>query len=183
RPVRGRTAACRATSSVAREMTDFEALLETITKHQVAFIVVGGAAAIAHGSARLTQDLDIVYDRSPDNLYRLVSAFAHPHPYLRGARRVLPFQWDKATVARGLNFTLVTSLGDIDLLGEIPGGGTYKDLAGGAIELQLFRTRCLCLSLPQLIRAKRAAGRPRDLEALAELEAIAQERGDSGHAQ
>lgn len=64
----------------------------------------------------------------------------------------------------------------IDLLGEIPGGGTYQELAAGAVELQLFGTRCLCLSLAQLIRAKRAAGRPKDWEALAELEAIDEER-------
>ena len=77
---------------------------------------------------------------------------------------------------RGLNFTLVTSLGDIDLLGEIPGGGTYRELAAEAIELHVFESRCLCLNLAQLIRSKRAAGRPRDLEALAELEAIEEER-------
>jgi hypothetical protein len=76
---------------------------------------------------------------------------------------------------RGLNFTLVTSLGDVDLLGAIPGGGTYEELLADAVELQVFRTRCLCLSLRQLIRAKRAAGRPKDLEALAELEAIEEE--------
>lgn len=69
----------------------------------------------------------------------------------------------------------MTSLGDIDLLGEIPGGGTYEDLRADAIRLSIFDVECLCLSLPQLIRAKRAAGRPRDLEALAELEAIQEE--------
>jgi hypothetical protein len=156
-------------------MTDFEALLTTLWRHEVAFIVVGGAAAIAHGSARFTQDLDIVYLRTAANLDRLAAALANHKPYLRGAPSGLPFIWDAATLARGLNFTLVTSLGDIDLLGEIPGGGTYEDLSAGAIELQVFRTRCLCLSLPQLIRAKRAAGRPKDLEALAELEAIEEE--------
>ena len=76
---------------------------------------------------------------------------------------------------RGLNFTLVTSLGDIDLLGEIPGGGGYDDLKAGSIELQVFQAKCLCLSLTQLIRAKRAAGRPKDLEAPAELEVIDEE--------
>lgn len=156
-------------------MTDFDALLATLGRHEVAFIVVGGAAAIAHGSARLTQDLDIVYLRTPANLDRLVSALGAHKPYLRGVPAGLPFVWDKATLARGLNFTLVTSLGDIDLLGEIPGGGSYEDLAPGAIALHVFHTRCLCLSLPQLIRAKRAAGRPKDLEALAELEAIDEE--------
>jgi hypothetical protein len=156
-------------------MTDFDALLATLGRHEVAFIVAGGAAAIAHGSARLTQDLAIVYLRSKANLERLATALADYKPYLRGVPRGLPFIWDAATLARGLNFTLVTALGDIDLLGEIPGGGTYEDLSAGAMELQIFETRCLCLSLPQLIRAKRAAGRPRDLEALAELEGIEEE--------
>jgi hypothetical protein len=160
-------------------MTDFDALLAALGRHEVAFIVVRGAAAIAHGSARLTQDLDIVYERSPAKLDRLVAALIHLEPYLRGVPPGLPFVWDRPTLARGLNFTLVTSLGDIDLLGEIPGGGDYQDLAAGAIELHVFGTRCLCLSLPQLIRAKRAAGRPKDLEALAELEAIEEESG--GH--
>jgi hypothetical protein len=158
-------------------MTDFDALLTTLARHQVKFIVVGGAAAIAHGSARLTQDLDIVYERSPENLNGLVAALAAYKPYLRGAPPGLPFRWEAATLAHGLNFTLVTSLGDIDLLGEIPGGGTYDDLKDGAIELKMFHARCLCLSLGQLIRAKRAAGRPRDLEVLAELEGIEEENG------
>jgi hypothetical protein len=156
-------------------MTDFQSLLSTLARHEVAFIVVGGAAAIAHGSTRLTQDLDIVYQRSPANLDRLVAALVEHHPYLRGAPPGLPFLWDRATLERGLNFTLVTSLGDVDLLGEIPGGGTYEDLRADAIRLSIFGADCLCLSLAQLIRAKRAAGRPRDLEALAELEAIREE--------
>ena len=157
-------------------MTDFEGLLTALAEHQVEFIVIGGAAAIAHGASRLTQDLDIVYARSPVNLDRLVAALASYKPYLRGAPPGLPFRWEAATLARGLNFTLATSLGDIDLLGEIPGGGTYTDLKEDAIELNIFATHCSCLSLDQLIRAERAAGRPRDFEALAELEAIKDRR-------
>ncbi len=156
-------------------MTDFKALLSALGRHNVDFIVVGGAAAIALGSARLTQDLDIVYDRFPENLTRLITALEGTNPYLRGAPPGLPFIWDRATLARGLNFTLQTSLGALDLLGEIPGGGNYSDLKGSAILIEMFDTQCLCLSLTQLIRAKRAAGRPKDLEALAELEAIAEE--------
>jgi predicted nucleotidyltransferase len=156
-------------------MTDFESLLGTLGQYGVAFIVVGGAAAIAHGSSRLTQDLDIVYERSPPNLDRLVAALAAHKPYLRGAPPGLPFVWDRTTLARGLNFTLLTTIGEIDLLGEIPGGGSYTDLVASAIQLQVFGIHCLCLSLAQLIRAKRAAGRPKDLEALAELEAIEDE--------
>jgi hypothetical protein len=158
-------------------MTDFEGLLGTLVRHDVAFIVVGGAAAIAHGSVRLTSDLDIVYQRSAANLDRLVAALAAYHPYLRGAPPGLPFRWDRVTLLRGMNFTLVSSLGEIDLLGEIPGGGTYEDLRPGAVSLSVFGMECQCLSLPQLIRAKRAAGRPRDLEVLAELELIEEEAG------
>lgn len=72
-------------------MTDFEALLATLDRHGVAYIVVGGAAAIAHGSARFTQDLAIVYDRESENLDRLVSALRDVRPYLRAAPQGLPF--------------------------------------------------------------------------------------------
>jgi len=157
-------------------MIEFDGLLAALSAHEVAFIVVGGAAAIAHGSVRLTQDLDIVYDRSAANLDRLVAALASYKPYLRGVPEGLPFRWDRETLARGLNFTLITSLGAIDLLGEISGGGGYNDLLPEAIELQVFQARCLCLSLDQLIRTKRACGRPKDLEAVAELEAIREEQ-------
>jgi hypothetical protein len=104
-----------------------------------------------------------------------VSALRDLNPYLRGAPPGLPFVWDKVTISRGLNFTLETTLGYIDLLGEIPGGGTYSDLLPASVELQLFEGTSRCLSLDQLIRAKRAAGRPKDLEALAELEALREE--------
>lgn len=153
-------------------MIDFPALLRALHDHGVRFIIVGGAAATAHGSARLTQDLDIVYERSPDNLRRLVAALAPQQPYLRGAPPGLPFLFDEATLQRGLNFTLTSKLGDVDLLGEIVGGGGYRELEPHTIELELFGVRCLCLGLDKLIEVKRAAGRPKDLDALAELIAI-----------
>ena len=83
---------------------------------------------------------------------------------------------DEGAIRRGLNFTLTTDIGAIDLLGEITGGGGYDDLASDTIHLQLFGVECLCLNLERLIHVKRAAGRPKDLEAVAELEAILQER-------
>ena len=156
-------------------MTNFEALLSTLDRNRVEYILVGGAAALAHGSARFTQDLDVVYSRTPDNLDRLVAALQDLKPYLRGAPPGLPFAWDRATLSHGLNFTLETSLGPIDLLGEIPGGGAYADLVHSCVELRLFAGTTKCLSLEQLIRAKRAAGRPKDLEVLAELEALREE--------
>jgi predicted nucleotidyltransferase len=156
-------------------MTDFPSLLHALADAGVEFIVVGGAAATAHGSARLTLDLDVVYRRTPENIARVVSSLAGHHPYLRGAPPGLPFRWDVDTVSRGLNFTLVTDLGPIDFLGEIVGGG-YDALLPDSDTLTLFGIACRCLSLDRLIQVKRATGRVKDLEALAELEAIAEER-------
>jgi hypothetical protein len=157
-------------------VTELGGLLRRLATAGVEFILVGGAAATAHGSARLTQDVDVVYRRSTENIARLVAALRDLHPYLRGAPPGLPFRLDEETLRRGLNFTLATDLGPLDLLGEIVGGGGYEALAPGSITLEAFGVRCRCLSLEQLIAVKRAAGRPRDLEAVAELEAIRDER-------
>jgi hypothetical protein len=160
-------------------LMDLEALLHSLVTHQVRFIIVGGVAATLHGSARLTQDLDVVYERSPENLERLVAALADQSPYLRGAPPGLPFQWSTATLRLGLNFTLQTRLGAIDLLGEIAGGGTYEKLSPHTIEAEIFGQPCRYLDLEALIRTKRAAGRPKDLEAIAELEAMRDEQDNT----
>ncbi len=157
-------------------MTDFEGLLRALADGRVDLILGGGVAARAHGSARLTQDLDVVYARTPENIERLALALAPLAPYLRGAPPGLPFRLDPPTLRRGLNFTLTTALGDLDLLGEIVGGGGYEALLPDTITLRLFGLECRCLGLERLIQVKRAAGRPKDLEAIAELEALWEER-------
>lgn len=156
-------------------MTAFTRLLETLVGNDVRFVVVGGVAATVHGSARLTQDLDVVYARDEANLSRLVEALSPLQPYLRGAPEGLPFTWDVETLAAGLNLTITTTLGDLDLLGEITGGGDYGKLVDDAIVVQLDEVDFLCLALQRLIDVKRAAGRPKDLEAIAELEIIRDE--------
>jgi len=157
-------------------MTDYRALLEALSKEGVRYIVVGGAAATAHGSARLTLDLDLVYQRSAENIARLARALEGASPYLRGAPPGLPFHWDEPTIRRGLNFTLTTAWGALDLLGEITGGGSFEDLLLHTVTLNVHGIECPCLSLEWLIRVKRAAGRPKDLEAIAELEALLDEQ-------
>jgi predicted nucleotidyltransferase len=156
-------------------VTDFNALLHLLTENKVEFIIVGGAAATAHGSARLTLDLDVVYKRSSENIARIVNALRPIKPYLRGAPAGLPFDWSVETIAKGLNFTLITTLGALDLLGEIVGGGGYEQLATETIEVEIAGVQCLCLNLERLIKVKRAAGRPKDLEIVAELQQILDE--------
>jgi len=157
-------------------VTDLGGIVGVLVDAGVEVIVVGGLAAQAHGAARLTQDADFLYRRTPDNIERLASALAPYSPYLRGAPPGLPFVFDVGTIKRGLNFTLRTTLGDLDLLGEMAGGGTYEEVKPHTVSLSVFGRQILVLDLPALIRAKRAAGRPKDLEAIAELEALLAER-------
>lgn len=106
----------------------------------------------------------------------VVRVLAPLNPYLRGAPAGLPFQLDLPTLRNGLNFTLATRMGDLDLLGEVLGGGTYLELLSHSMEVEAFGVTFRRVDLPTLIRLKRAAGRPKDLESLAELEALLEER-------
>jgi hypothetical protein len=153
----------------------FSRLIGALAASDAEFIIVGGIAGVLHGAARSTYDLDVVYARDRRNLERLVAALAPLNPYPRGAPSGLPFRFDTETLAHGLNFTLSTEAGDIDLLGEIVGGGTYEALLPYSSEMDVLGTRCRVLALPKLIAVKRAAGRPRDFDAIAELEALLEE--------
>jgi hypothetical protein len=157
-------------------MIEFRNLLESLERNKVAFVIVGGIAATLHGSARLTFDLGVVYERTAANMQRLVAALTPFAPYLRGAPPGLPFKFDVETVKRGLNFTLTTSDGPVDLLGEVSGIGAYAAARERADEAQMFGGTYYFLELDALIISKKAAGRPKDFEAIAELEAIREER-------
>lgn len=146
-------------------MINFEQMLPLLAEAGVEFVIVGGLAAIVHGSARATFDLDICYSRTAANIERLA-------PHLRGAPLDLPFRFDAATVRKGLNFTLTTNLGDIDLLGEVSGVGGFDAALRDSIPVQIFGHEFRVLTLDSLIAAKHAAGRPKDLTDLHTLEAL-----------
>ena len=154
----------------------FAELIPALVNGGVQFIVIGGFAGIVHGSARVTYDVDLVYSRADENIKRLAETLALHAPYLRDAPPGLPFSFDAPTIRRGLNFTLTSDLGDIDLFGELPGGTTYFDLRPNSFEIEAFGVSFECIDLPTLIRIKEAAGRPKDLEAVAELRVLLQER-------
>jgi hypothetical protein len=137
-------------------MIQLDEALGLLSRARVEFVVVGGVAAIAHGSARLTFDLDVVYARDEANIERLAAALAPVAPYLRGAPPGLPFRWDAETIRRGLNLTLTSEVGDIDLIGEAAGGGTYAALLPHSRPLEAFGVRFQCVDLERLIQLKRA---------------------------
>lgn len=157
-------------------MTDFGRLLAALVHAGVEFVVIGGMAAMAHGSAHVTVDLDVVYHRTLDNIARLAAALSPLQPYLRGAPPGLPFRFDADTIKRGLNFTLVTAAGDLDVMGEAAGGGTYEALLPRSEVRRIFDLDVRFVDLEMLIHLKRSAGRPKDLERIAELEALTEER-------
>ncbi len=153
-------------------MNDFERTLKILCDARVRFVVIGGVAASAHGSAHLTYDLDLCYDRARDNIERLAKALEPYHPRLRGVQGDLSFCFDTTTIARGMNFTLTTDVGDIDLFGEVIGIGGYKDVKALSTTEVLFGDECAVLSLEGLIQSKRATARPKDLLMLPEIEAL-----------
>ena len=153
-------------------MNDFERSLKILFDAGVRFVVIGDLAAAAYGCTHVTYLLEACYDRARDNIERLAKALGPYHPRLRGVPDDLPFCFDATTIARGMNFTLTTDVGDIDMFGEVVGIGGYKDVKALSITEVLFGDDCAVLSLEGLIRSKRAAARPKDLLILPEIEAL-----------
>ena len=152
--------------------TNIEKLLKALYDQGVEFVIIGGAAAVLHGSAYVTGDLDVCYSREKENLKKLATALAPFKASLRGAPKNLPFRLDADSLKSGLNFTLTADLGDLDLLGEVAGLGGYADVLSFSEELELFGMRCKVLTLVGLITSKRAVSRAKDLRLLPELEAL-----------
>ena len=153
-------------------MINLRQTIELFGENEIEFVIVGGIAITLHGSSYLTADLDLCYKRSKDNLERIAAALSTQRPRLRGAPEGLPFVWDAETLRRGMNFTLTTDLGDIDLLGEVAGVGGYEEAFNSSVAFTLYGHEVRILSLGALIQSKRAAGRPKDLLVLPELEAL-----------
>jgi hypothetical protein len=151
---------------------NFIAAVQALVDEGVDFVIIGGWSAILHGSSSVTNDLDICYSRSPDNLKRLTTALAAFHPRLRDLPQDLPFVWDQATLHNAAILTLSTDLGAIDLLAEVSGLGAFEEVKANSVLVQAFDRDVWTLDLPALIRAKRSAGRPKDLQGLPELEGL-----------
>ncbi len=147
-------------------------LLRRLTARGVDFVVVGGIAGVAHGAARLTQDLDICYAPDQANLDALGDALTELRARLRGVAEDVPFVPDGATLRRTQFLTLDSSEGPIDLLVDPAGSPGYAALRRQAERLDVGGLSVLVASLHDLMSMKRAAGRTKDLADLEELEAI-----------
>jgi hypothetical protein len=153
------------------------AALGVLNRHGVRFVVIGGVAGRLWGSPTLTNDVDICYGRSRDNLERLAAALVELGARLRGVEDDVPFLLDAETFERGQNFTFTTSLGPLDVIGLPAGIRHFDELATNAVAFDLGDgVRVQVCDLDDLIRMKRASARPKDRIELEVLGAVRDER-------
>lgn len=149
--------------------------LRTLLDHDVRFVLIGGYAGALRGSPVITGDLDICYARDDANLDRLAGALLALDAHLRGAPPDVPFQLDARTLRAGDHFTFSTSAGALDCLGTPAGTNGFADLDARASDEVVDGITIRVATVNDLIRMKRAAGRPKDLIALEWLSALLDE--------
>lgn len=154
-----------------RGLTQPEEVIAALTRNGVDFVLIGGIAVIANGHTRNTRDIDFVADTTLENLSRLTVALREINAELSGvdAHLLGVDIFDPETLASGANFTFITDVGGVDFFNEVPGGLPYEELRERALELDLFGHHVRVAGRDDLIRMKRAAGRPRDLQDIAAL--------------
>jgi hypothetical protein len=159
---------------------EFRQLLGPLITHGVDFVLIGGQAGISHGSTYPSYDLDVVYDRGRDNVTRLVAALEEIGVRLRGAPADLPFQLDARTIENGANFTFETPYGDLDVLADAAGMGSYDALRSASVEREVFGHQVKVAAIDHLIAMKRAAGRTKDKLMVEEYIVIADRQHAAG---
>jgi hypothetical protein len=157
---------------VSRAELDVEGLLRRLTERGVDFVVIGGIAAVLHGSPRNTFDLDICFATDAGNLTALGSVLVDVRARLRGVEDDVPFIPDAATLRRMQLLTLATDLGDFDVMSRLDGSPPYETLRRNADRYDVGGFYVLVASVTDLIAMKRASGQPKDLGDIAELETI-----------
>lgn len=167
-----------------RRRLDPRHLISTLVEHEVLFVVIGAIAAIAQGYPLNTQDLDLTPAREPANLERLAAALKELDARLRipNDPSGIEFPIDPRFLGSVDSWTLDTPSGDLDLLFAPSGTTGYEDLKRAAVSAELWGNEVLIASLPDIIRMKEAAGRPKDLAQLPALRQtldLRRERGQS----
>lgn len=150
-------------------------ILRTLHGHGVRHILIGGLAARVWGSPSITVDADICYARDGDNLERLAAALRELGATLRGVHEEVPFQLDARSLRAGDHFTFMTDAGPLDCLAIPSGSGGFAELDRNAIDGELEGVSVRVVDLDDLMRMKRAAGRPKDRIELEVLGALRDE--------
>ncbi len=163
--------------SEPRPVLDAGRILGELVDGGVDFVVIGGIAAVLHGSARNTFDLDISFSTGAANLEALGSVLIALKARLRGVADDVPFVPEARALRQIEALTLSTVAGDFDLLAKPAGGPPYDVLRDAADTYDLDGTAVRVATVEHLIAMKSAAGRDKDLADIAELQAILRLRG------
>jgi predicted nucleotidyltransferase len=157
-------------------MSDLQRLLQRLDETGIGFVLVGGYAAMLHGSSLLTRDVDVCAALTAANIEKLRHALRDLHPQHRLSMPRQSFLDEPAPGTVLNNLYLSTDWGALDLLGSITGVGDYARVARDALEIELFGRRVQVIGLDDLIATKQALGREKDLIAVKELRAIREQR-------
>lgn len=147
-------------------------LLERLVKAGVDFVIVGGFAGVAHGCTFVTQDIDVCCDFSPANLLRLQKAMRNLHPVHWMAPKRKKLELTEKNCGQFKNLYLDTDIGQLDCVSFVEGVGEYRKVKRASELVKMQNMQIRVLGIDALIRAKRAMNRPRDREAILQLEAI-----------
>lgn len=154
-------------------MENLTELIKRLHDFGVEFSIIGGLAAVEHGSSYVTYDLDVCARFTPGNLRKLEAAIRDLHP--RWRIKDLAFELTDSLLASLKNIYLTTDLGKFDCLSEVKAVGDFDAVLKESQLVEFPFGRCYLLSISALIRAKEAIGRPQDLLVVTQLRAI-QER-------
>ncbi|MGH3413465.1 MAG: hypothetical protein ACRDPH_10345 [Marmoricola sp.] len=153
-------------------------ILTVLVRNDVAFVVIGGLAAVAHGSNIPTEDVDITPEPSVDNLERLSAALIELAAQVRFGDKALPFNHSGESLADAGVWNLRTCFGDLDISMVPNGTGGYPDLVRDASDTAVLEVNVPVASLADVIRSKQAANRPKDQRVLPVLRKILASRYD-----
>lgn len=147
-------------------MTEFrpQEILATLDRHDVRYVLIGGLAAVLHGSAHVTTDVDIVPEEAADNLERLSAALRELDARIRVTGEPDGVAFDPAPefLRRVRVWNLQTMQGDLDIAFEPSGTRGYEDLRRDMVAIRVRGLDVPVASLADVIRSKEAAGRERD---------------------
>jgi len=152
--------------------SDFFDLLEQLAEAGVDLVIIGGFAGVIHGCTYVTQDIDICCDFSPANLLALQKAVSNLHPVHRMAPRRKKLELTEENCEQFKNLYLDTDIGQLGCVSFIDGLGDYQKVRRASELVEVRDTKLRVLNLNALIKAKKAMNRPRDKQALLQLEAI-----------
>jgi hypothetical protein len=155
---------------------ELDRIVQRLVEAKVEFVLVGGFASIVQGASVVTEDIDVCFRFSRENLDRLLNAIGDLHPKHRITPQRLPLEVTEKNWTMFKNLYLETDFGVLDCLGEIAGIGGFDEVSARSEEMAVpfgtFRT----LTLDGLIRAKEAVGRPHDLVTVRQLKLIRAKR-------